>query len=44
MTEINIPAVKVMKDGRITIDKAIRDTYGIKEGSVWKITLESMEE
>ena len=38
--KVIIPAVKIMKDGRITIDKAIRDTYGINEGSVWQVTLE----
>lgn len=42
MTKVTIPAVRIMKGGRITIDKAIRDSYKIDEGSVWKLTLEEV--
>ncbi len=41
-TKVTIPAITIMKDGRITIDKTIRDTYGIIEGTVWKLTLEKV--
>lgn len=43
MTKVTVPAVRIMRDGRITIDKNVRDSYGIVEGSVWKITLEKIE-
>ncbi len=44
MQKIIIPAVKIMKDGRITIDKKIRETYGISKGTIWKLTLEKISE
>jgi bifunctional DNA-binding transcriptional regulator/antitoxin component of YhaV-PrlF toxin-antitoxin module len=40
---VTIPAVKIMKEGRITIDKEIRVAYGIAVGSMWKVTLEEIE-
>lgn len=40
--KVTIPAVRIMKDGRITINKDIRDAYKIEEGSVWKLTLEEV--
>lgn len=43
MTKITIPAVRIMKDGRITIEKTTREIYGIVEGSTWKLTLEKIE-
>jgi len=42
MTKVTIPAVKIMKDGRITIDKQTRKSYGIVEGTIWKLTLEKV--
>ena len=43
MRKVTIPAVRIMKDGRITIDKQTRDTYGIVEGTVWKLNMEKIE-
>jgi bifunctional DNA-binding transcriptional regulator/antitoxin component of YhaV-PrlF toxin-antitoxin module len=40
--KVTIPAVRIMKDGRITIDKATREAYGIVEGTMWKLTLEKL--
>ena len=40
---LTIPVVKIMKDGRITIYKTIRESYNITEGSLWKLTLEKVK-